>query len=264
MASFAGLDILSPEDRKPDKMTFILHGLPGTGKSYAASTIAQLGPTLYIDMLGERGTESFKGTEWEKNITVVRPTSIDQLDDIHAELNRGNHKFEAVVLDSVSAAADLGMQFLLNIGEEAMPEIKRGRAAAQIQHWGQLKALVKGLSVYYANLASSNHPKPIHVVFTSQTAEKPGPDGVDRMYPDLSEGSRNALLAPFDFVGYTQIEANFDTGEMKGRHIVTIGYEPNVCTKRHIAPGFADKVPDVLGRGGEVSLAKLAKALGRA
>ncbi len=264
MTQFAGLDVLSPEDRKPDKLSLILHGLPGTGKSYAASTIAQLGKTLYIDVLGERGTDSWAGTEWANNITVVRPTSIDKLDDIHGALNKGDHDFVAVVLDSASAAADLGMQFLLNIGEEEMPEIRRGRSAAQIQHWGQLKALVKALAIYYANLASSDHIKPIHVVFTSQTEENDGPDGVKRMYPDLSKGSRNSLIAPFDFVGYTQLEANYDSGELQGRNIITLGYDPNVCTKRHLPANMVGKIPDVLGRNGEISLAKLATALGRA
>lgn len=262
MTKFAGLDVIPYDERKPDKLSLILHGLPGTGKSYAASTIAQLGPTLYIDVLGERGTDSWAGTPWAKNITVIRPTTIDKLDDIHAELNRGQHDFVAVVLDSASSAADLGMQFLLGIGEEDMPAIQRGRSAAQIQHWGQLKSLVKSMSVYYSNLASSDHIRPIHVIFTSQTDEKKGPDGIERMYPELSEGSRNALIAPFDFVGYSRIEANYDSGELQGQHQILLGYDPAICTKRHLPHGV--KIPDVLGKKGEISLAKLAEVLGRA
>lgn len=264
MTTFAGLDILDPKDRKPDKLKVILHGLPGTGKSFAASTIAQLGKTLYIDMLGERGTESFQGAEWASNITIVRPNTIQQLDDVHTELSKGGHGFKAVVLDSVSAGASLGMQFLLNIDEEEMPEIRRGRSSPQIQHWGQLKALVHNLSVYYANLASGDGREPMHVIFTSQTSELEGPDGTDRMYPDVSKGCRAALIAPFDFVGYTEIEPNYDTGELRGQHVIKFGFIPNVCTKRHLPVDMVGKIPDTLGLSGPVSLAALAKALGRA
>src|SRR3546814_8960796 len=63
-------------------------------KSYLASTIAQIGKTLFVDMRGERGPRSFLGTPWAKNITVVRPKSIKQLDELFYALDRGERSEE--------------------------------------------------------------------------------------------------------------------------------------------------------------------------
>src|SRR3546814_3083253 len=73
--TIAGLTLYGTDQIGDDYGRFLLHGSQGSGKSYLASTIAQIGKTLFVDMRGERGPRSFLGTPWAKNITVVRPKS---------------------------------------------------------------------------------------------------------------------------------------------------------------------------------------------
>ena len=61
--------VITPEQRTPDWFRVLIHGPQGSGKTTLASTIADLGPTLFLDLVGEKGTRSYQGTPWEKNIT---------------------------------------------------------------------------------------------------------------------------------------------------------------------------------------------------
>src|SRR3546814_16977413 len=97
-------------------------------KSYLASTIAQIGKTLFVDMRGERGPRSFLGTPWAKNITVVRPKPIKQLDELFYALDRGEGGFKAVVLHSLTGVQKMTMRFLLGHSATGVREVGAGRS----------------------------------------------------------------------------------------------------------------------------------------
>src|SRR5690606_40072184 len=99
--TIAGLSLMGANDVPNDRGKWNLHGPQGGGKTTLASTIAQLGKTLYVDLLGEKGIRSFKGAPYADNITVVRPTSVQQFDDLFWALDRGEGGFQAVVVDSL-------------------------------------------------------------------------------------------------------------------------------------------------------------------
>src|SRR3546814_2933068 len=88
-------------------------------------------------MRGERGSRSWLGTPWANNITVVRPKSIQQMDDIFYALDRGEGDFKAVVLDSLTGVQKMTMRFLLGHSETAVREIAQGVAPADQRIWGQ-------------------------------------------------------------------------------------------------------------------------------
>src|SRR3546814_9177469 len=110
--TIAGLTLYGAEDIGDDYGRFLLHGSQGSGKTFLGSTIAALGKTLLVDMRGERGSRSWLGTPWANNITVVRPKSIQQMDDIFYALDRGEGDFKAVVLDSLTGVQKMTMRFL--------------------------------------------------------------------------------------------------------------------------------------------------------
>src|SRR3546814_17438121 len=123
-------------------------------------TIAALGKTLLVDMRGERGSRSWLGTPWANNITVVRPKSIQQMDDIFYALDRGEGDFKAVVLDSLTGVQKMTMRFLLGHSETAVREIPQGVAPADQRIWGQAPALMSDIPPLWYPLAAAPRPKP--------------------------------------------------------------------------------------------------------
>src|SRR3546814_3714270 len=88
-------------------------------------------------MRGERGSRSWLGTPWANNITVVRPKSIQQMDDIFYAPDRGEGDFKAVVLDILTGLQKVTMRFLLGHSETAVREIAQGVAPTDQRIWGQ-------------------------------------------------------------------------------------------------------------------------------
>src|SRR6187402_400243 len=87
--TLAGLDMMSLDDVPNDAGRWLIHGAQGSGKTTVASTIAKCGPTAYIDLTGEKGIRSFQGAPYAKNITVLRPNSAQQFDDLFWAFDTG-------------------------------------------------------------------------------------------------------------------------------------------------------------------------------
>lgn len=260
-----GLAIESSANMKRDRMRVLIHGFPGTGKSYYASTIAQLGKTLYVDLIGEKGCLSFKGAEWEPNIDIVRPKSVVELQAIYKALAAGNHPYQAVVLDSLSAAQKSATRFLLGYEEDAVAEIRKGRSGPDMRTWGNVLEIMTDISTFWHSLADGQRKAPMHVVFTCQTKGHEDDEGNTRLYPDVSKGSRAIAMATPDYVLYTDWEeiAAEDGSGLTMRHVVRIGPDMRVATKARIPLNLQNKIPPVLGLSETpLSLAALAKTLG--
>ena len=260
-----GLTLASVEETANDYLRALIHGAQGSGKTTLASTIAEMGPTLFIDLVGERGTRSFQGAPYAKNIKVARPTSITQLDDLYWWLAAGDHDFVAVVLDSLSAAQKMAMRFLLGHDETAVREIRQGVAPADMRTWGQVLDIMTDLSTFWFGLADGTRSQPMHVVFTSQTKGIEDDDGETTLYPDVSKGSRSIALAAPDYVMFTQVEDDLDAMTDDGpgrRYVVRFGAHAGIATKARLPANLRGKVPSVLGRKEPLSLAKLCKVLG--
>lgn len=258
--SFAGLELSPSTSAKPDAMRVLLFGAPGSGKTYAASTIAQTGPTLYIDMVGERGQDSFRGTPWEKNIEIIRPKSVTELSQIHKALVKDEH-YSAVILDSLSAAQKSTMRWVLGYDEDAVAEMNKGKSGPTMQAWGKVLEAVTDLCTFYMSLADSTRKSPKHVIFTAQEKEHEDYEGNGRLYPDVSKGSRAIAMATPNIVGYCGMDAYMnDEGAEAFRHIITLGPSTRYATKARI-PANAT-VPSVIGVTAPVSLYTLGKAIG--
>jgi hypothetical protein len=247
-------------------MKILIHGLPGSGKTTLASTIAQQGKTLFVDLIGERGTESFRGAEWEKNIDVVRPSTVVELTGIQKFLAKGEHDYTAVVLDALSAVQGSAMRFQLGFEEDSVTEIRKGRPTADQRTWGVVGEIMTDISLFWMSLAESQRKKPMHVVFTSQTKMKTGVDGEMKLYPDVSPKSLAAAMAAPDYVFYTDvIEILPDNGgDAKMIHVVRVLPDENYATKARIPVPLRGKIPAILGMDGKpTSLTALGAALGK-
>ena len=264
----AGLNLQEIEEVPEDYGRWLIHGPQGSGKTWLASTVAGLGKTLFIDLMGEKGIRSFKGAPFAKNIQVVRPESVTQLDDIFWELNAGKHDYAAVVIDSVTAMQKMTMRFLLGHDETAVKEIRQGTAPADIRTWGQSLDVMVDTATFWYGLADGGRERPMHVVMTAQT--KVTDDEISSQTtrtPDVQKGALPIFLATPDYILYTEEEPVLDEfnddGANPTRHIVRFGGHPGYRTKARIPYQLRGKMPSVIGRGKSApDLTALSKVLG--
>jgi hypothetical protein len=272
LGNIAGLDLAKPDEMPEDYGRWLIHGPQGSGKTTLASTIGKLGKTLFIDTTGEKGIRSFRGTAHAKNIEIARPTSIKSFDDVFWALDKGEHDYDAVVIDSLTGIQKMTMRFLLGHSETAVREIKSGTAPADIRTWGQSLDVMVDTATFWFGLADGNRPesnkKPMHVVMTAQT--KVIDDEVSMTTtrtPDVQKGALSMVLASPDYILYTEEEENEDAigddTQPATRHIVRFGGHPGYRTKARVPANLRGKLPSVIGRGkNPPDLAQLSTVLG--
>lgn len=268
MTSFAGLDLVEMgEDEQPDYGKWLVHGPQGSGKTTLISTLARMGPMLFIDLIGEHGTQSFAGAPWAKNVQIVRPKSITALDDIFWELAKGTHNFTSVGVDSLTSVQKMTMRFLLKHDETAVREIKQGTAPADIRTWGQALDVMTDFATFWYSLADATRKKPMHVAMTAQTKMIENEDtGQMVRTPDVQKGALSITLASPAYVVYTDVEENMDhlsdSSLPAVNHIVRFGANPEYRTKARVPFHLRGKIPTVLGRKKPTDLTSLSKILG--
>jgi hypothetical protein len=260
--TFANLDLYSPEELGNDYYAALIHGPQGSGKTTLAASVAELGPTLFIDLTGEKGTRSFRGSPWEANIKITRPDSITDLDDIFWALAFEDHPWEAVVLDSATSVQKMTMRYLLGHSETAVREIKKGAPPADIRTWGQSLDVMTDLATFWFGLADSQRDKPMHVIMTAQTKHMETDEGDVVRTPDVQKGAQSMFRAAPDYILYTDVMEEFnDLGETELAHIVRFGNNPAYSTKARLPYDLRGRIPAVLGKKEPLTLGRLAATL---
>lgn len=266
MSGIAGLEILGVEDMPSDWGKFLIHGPQGSGKSTLASTIAMAGKTLFVDLVGEKGVRSFKGAKYAKNVDVIRPQSVADLDDVYYELASGNSGYKAVVIDSLTALQKMAMRYVLGHSETAVREIKQGTAPARIQDWGQTLDIITTTVTFWYELADGFRDNPLHVVMTSQTKmEENEETGNIQRTPDVQKGALRIVKSTPEHILYTDLEEDIEESGEDGtpyRHIVRVGNNPDYQTKARVPSNLNGKIPPILGRKSQPTLIALGKKLG--
>lgn len=267
MAGFAGIDIVDVNEEQPDFGRWLILGPQGGGKTTLASTIGELGKTLFIDLMGEKGTKSFRNAPYAKNIDVIRPESITALDDVFWALDKGGHPYKAVVIDSLTAAQKMTMRFLTGASETAVREIRQGTAPADQRTWGQSLDIMTDMAVFWYGLADGNRSHPMHVVMTAQVKMiEDEINGGVRRQPDVQKGALSIVRATPDYIVYADVEENIDAisdeTQPSTNHIVRFGTTPDYGTKARLPYDLRGKIPEVLGRKKPVTLGSLSKVLG--
>lgn len=270
---------------KGDRGKFLLHGDPGTGKTTLATSIAEVVPTLYIDLPGEKGIHSVPRS-LAKNIKVWRPQSVEDLDQMFWHLQNGevrlrNQRVQAVVLESVSALQQMYVRYVQDLDETAPRKAARGAAKPRRkdlrQVYGEVVDYLKDFMTFWFSLADGTNAHPLHVIMTSQSRYReiredgdggePGPVREVYIGPDVSPGSANAVEAPPNFIGHLAIEESDDLEALTpdGKMVFTVRFGPHplIRTKLHQEYDAARRWPDVVGRDGKrLTLPKMMKFLG--
>jgi len=264
--TFAGIELNTSTDLKEDYGRWLIHGPQGAGKSTLASTVAEMGETLFIDLVGEKGTRSFRGAPYADKITVIRPDSVTALDDVYWALAKGDHPYKAVVIDSATAVQKMTMRYLMGHDETAVKEIRQGTAPADMRTWGQSLDVMTDLATFWYGLADGQRPKPMHVVMTAQTKINEDDFGNIQRIPDVQKGALSIFLASPDYILFCDVEENLesvsDDSLSPVNHVVRFGANPEYRTKARLPYTLRGKIPSVLGRKKPTSLAELSKVLG--
>lgn len=267
MVDLGGVQLHSPDEMPADYGRWLIHGPQGSGKTTLASSLAQLGKTLFIDLTGEKGIRAFAGAPYEKNITIARPESVTALDDVFWELDKGSSGFDAVVVDSLTGVQKMTMRYLQGHSETAVREIRQGAAPTQIQTWGQSLEVMQDLATFWHGLADGNREKPMHVVMTAQTRIREDEvEGTKTRHPDVQPGALSIVRSTPDYILYTEEEEDHENvtedGEPSIRHVVRFGPHPGYQTKARIPYNLRGKLPAVIGRGkNPPDLAQLSRVL---
>jgi hypothetical protein len=264
--TLAGLSLTNGETAGADYGKWLLHGPQGAGKTTLASTVAEMGKTLFLDMAGERGTRSFANAPYSKNIDVARPTSVTDLDDVYWALAAGGHGYSGVIIDSLTSVQKQATRFLTGASETAVKEIRMGTAPATIQTWGQSLDIMTDIATFWFGLADATRAEPMHVVMTAQTKITPRDENnpVATRIPDVQKGALSIVLASPDYILYCDTEDTDtydDDGNPERRHIVRFGNSLDYRTKARLPYDLRGKIPPILGRKSSPSLAALSRVL---
>lgn len=130
----------------------LVYGKNGKGKTRLAASFPK---TLIIDV-NEEGTRSareFTGTK------VFPCRKWEDIAAIYWYLQRGDHPYESVAIDTLTALGDMALSRALKDNYERDPN--KDPKSPKIQDWNKSKQFMEGIILQFRNL-------PMHVIFTCQ------------------------------------------------------------------------------------------------
>jgi hypothetical protein len=266
-------DVEDLDDLQPDKLKMLLHGPQGHGKTTTALSIAQKKKTVVVDLPGEKGLKSVKEVPYSKNIKVIRPREVAQLDDIFWDLQIDSGPVkgaEAVIFESASAYQKMVLRMIMGNPENKMRTVDKKVRMPDQQEYGKALEFMTDLATFWFGLADITSPNPLHVIFTCQSKRTEDEDtGEIEVTLDVTTGARGTLLANPDYVGYCFVQRaeTEDLTEEKWDYKVRFGPHDVIATKVHESIEANTKLTEmggVLGGFGKkrLTIPKFCKAFG--
>lgn len=266
-------DVESLDDLGEDRLKMLLHGAQGHAKTTTAASIAEKCKTVFIDLPGEKGIKSIRKVPYRKNIMVVRPKEVGEMDDLFWDLQTDSGKVkgaEAVVFESVSAYQKMVLRLIMGNPENKVRTVDKKVRMADQQEYGKALEFMTDLATFWYGLADATQPNPLHVIMTSQSKliedEETGEMTVTL---DVTKGARSPLLAAPDYIGYCFIERGHseDITKEAWEYRVRFGPHDVIATKVHESVEDNMKLTEmggVLGGYGKkrLTIPRFAKAFG--
>jgi len=165
----------------------LVYGKNKKGKTRFAAT----GPECLIIDIDEEGTRSATGS----GADVLEVSQFDDVGHIFWWLKAGNHEYETVVLDTVTALQAAAMRKVLGESEDRDPT--REVATPDRRTYGRANQLVKQLLLDFRNLK-------MHVIFLAQERDvKDDEDEESSTFHtvDLPPGTRATALGSVGIIG---------------------------------------------------------------
>lgn len=174
----------------PLTLSMVIYARPKVGKTrFAASA-----PNCLIIDCDEKGTDS---TRDDLNPNVIRITHWSEINDIYWYLQSGDHEFESVAVDPISALQTICMNFVL--GDEVARDASRDPDQPSQRVYQKVSQLMKTQITNFRNL-------PMNVIFTAHTRTKETGEGEEEVVtmtgPNTSPAIQSHLLGAVGLIGY--------------------------------------------------------------
>ena len=222
------IEISDPRVNTP-KLKVLLYGPSGTGKTSlasTASTVAELGPVLYVDL--ERGTAPAAKFGNLDNMLVVQPATYSEFADLLLKVNNAKDKpFNTVVIDTVDRLQEL---IKLHFADANPRDSFAMWAAAydKVLDLVNTVAFDLGLNI---------------VCITHESREVVETERLSQIAPDF-EGKKSfkKLPAIFDIIGRMTWEDVGEAGEEQLITVLNVKSASNILTKTRF-----DNMPPMIG-----------------
>lgn len=216
-------------------LSIVVHGESGVGKSWFGDTAPS--PTLILDAEGgSRFTPSQK-TVWDPMMsappqgtetTVVYIRDFQQMAQVYAWLNSGQHDFNSVVLDSITELQKRCKDSLV------------GKGSMRIQDWGDLLTEMEGIVREIRDMwLHPVKPVPVSVFITTTKMDERA------TFRPHVQGSLNLSMPYFvDVVGYLYTQPDAEVGGMR-RHLLVQNTPGFIAKDRTNRLGYEVVDPDI-------------------
>lgn len=157
------------------KVTALVYGRSGTGKTTFAATIDKVDPVvpgadrvLILD-ISEEGTDSVYD---QPTLDVIELRNWNDFAGVYQFLKKGEHKYKAVIIDTITQLQRLAMDEAKLRADVDVDGAMTRRA------WGFLSSMINPMLLSYRDL-------PMHVILIAQDRKDETEDEEDDLIPDV-------------------------------------------------------------------------------
>ena len=183
----AGLESrIVPVDQANPHVKILVYGRNKKGKTRFCGSA----PNVLVVDVNERGTLSIRGS----GAKVFPMRTWGDIDEVYWYLKRGDHDYETVAIDTLTALNALCLSHVLKEGHDR--DSTKDPKMPRRQDYGKVAEMMKFEILRFRNL-------PMHVIFTAQERTVGDPEeGEDVVAcPDLPAGSRGTAMGSVSIVG---------------------------------------------------------------
>lgn len=183
---------IMPASERPQRFRALIYGRSGAGKTRLGATAPKC---LTID-INEEGWDSIRKEPLNPDTYEVKFWT--ELTDVYWFLQEGDHDYESICLDGLTAMQDLAVKFVL--GDESSRDASRDPDMMDRRLWNKVGELMKTQITNYRNL-------PMNVIFTATERKRVIGDEDDdeveiTIGPALTPSAAGAAERAVSLIGY--------------------------------------------------------------